>query len=143
MFLYYFSIIFCFPLSPLSLSLSHNTAGTTLPTTHQNPPPIPQPQLTKKKKKNHSRKKPPHPQPPTTTTSAHHHQPQQKKKKKKKKTSTITDTNKPTSTSPPQTIPIQNQITNPPPKTKSQTHQNMPKSEPLYKPTTCKSEPKA
>ena len=53
---------------------------------------------------------------------------------------------------PPTAAPPSPPPANPPPlahhkpfpsKTKSQTHQNMPKSKPLYKPTTCKSEPKA
>ena len=51
------------------------------------------------------------------STSTHHHQPQPKKKKKKPSTIVAT-------TDPPQTTPIQNQITNPP---NQSTHTHKPK----------------
>ena len=98
MFLYYFSIIFLFFLSLFCLSLSHNTTGTTLPTTHQKPTTHTTTTTNKKRKKNHSRKKPLHPHPhlhppyPLTTTKY------SRERKKKKKTSTIAaTTSKPTS----------------------------------------------
>ena len=78
-----------------------------------------------------------HPQPqPPTTKIINKNKPKIKSKTQTHPPSTTTGPSQktikqiPATTSPPQTIPIQNQITNPPPKTKSQTHQNMPKSEP-------------